>query len=108
MTSQTNNIRRAVNVLLVLAAAYLLLRVFGVNVPTIPGPYGDGYYIVGVFMLMATLAIPALLIAVLVSVLLGRRSASDKTPLDIAKERYARGEIDRQAYEDILDVLTRS
>ena len=85
------------------------------------GPYGHGWMfdggmgmlLGGVWMILI-LVVPLLLIAALVKYLLGKprhpapeRAGDNPTPLDLLKQAYARGEIQREEFlqkrDDILE-----
>lgn len=69
--------------------------------------FGSGFGFLGwVFMILWWALIIAALVA-LVKWLTGRQGdRTDKSALDILKERYARGEIDRKEFEDRKKDLT--
>ena len=80
------------------------------------GPYmmtDHGWWgmILGPFMMIALIAIIVVAIALLVRWLGGAghqhpsAQSTGKTPLDILKERFARGEIDKQEFEERRRVL---
>lgn len=58
------------------------------------GWMGLGWFGMGLFWILLVLALAAL-----VRYLGGGKSPPPKTPLEILQERYARGEIDREEYE---------
>lgn len=89
--------RRFVPVIVVGMIAYALIVGLKINAT----------YVGNIVFLAAIFAIPVL-VAVLVFRLAHQRwSFERQTPLDIAKERYARGEIARVAFEEIRDTLDR-
>lgn len=86
------------------------------------GPYGHSWMFDGVagmifggLWMLLIWAIPILLVAVLLKVLFGKPNTAAPepgevarpTPLDLLKEAYARGEIDRETYlrkrDDLLE-----
>lgn len=78
--------------------------------PEMMGGYGMGWGFGGFFMLLWWVLI-IVGIVVLVRWLVGSSrdshgGAPDKTALDILKERYARGEINRETYEQMRRDLT--
>jgi putative membrane protein len=64
--------------------------------------WGDGYGWMGMgwaFMVLFWVLVVLGIVALLRWLGTGRREAPRKTPLEILQERYARGEIEREEYE---------
>lgn len=62
----------------------------------------DGWWVVGpIFMVLFWGTIVALVVWAIRQFTGGRRDATTRTPLDIAKERYARGEINAEEFEKL-------
>ncbi len=73
------------------------------------GTHGWGWIGIGAVHMLLFWALIILAIVVLVRYLSGSSSGKDRperTPLDILKERYARGEIDKQEFEEKKRDLT--
>ena len=76
------------------------------------GPHmGDGAWhawFLGPLFMIGFFFLAAMIVVLLVRWLVGGRSAADsrgKTPVDILKERFARGEIDKEEFEERRRVL---
>jgi uncharacterized membrane protein len=87
--------RRLVPVIVVGVVAYALVVGVGINAG----------YIANALVLTAALAIPVLIATLLFRLARQPWSVGRQAPLEIAKERFARGEIDRVAFEEIRDAL---
>jgi putative membrane protein len=78
-----------------------------------PHMWGGGWHgwFFGPLMMIAFIAVAVIVVVLLVRWLGGPRhggapyAPSGKTPLDILKERFARGEIDKQEFEERRRVL---
>ncbi|MDA0798240.1 MAG: hypothetical protein O2826_02620 [Chloroflexi bacterium] len=64
-------------------------------------------YVGNLVAFAAVMAIPLLAAVLLFRLARQLWTGGRQTPLDVAKERYARGEIDRVAFEEIKDTLDR-
>ena len=69
-------------------------------------PLAGGIFVLNILVFLAVLALPVFLVIWLVESR-GSRRNSTNSPLQIAEERYARGEINRQQFEEIRDVLSK-
>lgn len=77
------------------------------------GGWGWGHFFLGPVMMIAVIAVVVVLAVLIVRWLSGGTSQVEarlqapggKTPLDILQERFARGEIDKDEYEDRRRVL---
>ncbi len=87
--------KRLVPVIVVGMVVYALVVGLGINAT----------YVGNFVFLAAILAIPTLVAVLLFRLVRQPWSVGRQTPLDVAKERYARGEIDRVAFEEIRDTL---
>ncbi|MBS3740678.1 MAG: SHOCT domain-containing protein [Candidatus Cloacimonetes bacterium] len=70
------------------------------------GPFGWGMgftWLIGVILLIAIIWI-----AIKAMKQTGATGKSEKTALDILEERYAKGEIDKQEFEERKETLTKS
>ena len=94
-------------VLLIAGALLLALTMTpSIGVP-LPRMLGSAFPFVTFLFAAASTLLPLALVIWLIVALRDGKLSSRKAPLQIAEERYARGEIDRQQFEEIRDVLSR-
>ncbi len=106
---------RLINALLIVVPTTTLM-----TLPTVAQTYGDHPYmgawgwsgmVFGPIMMIVFIAVAVVVVVVLVRWLGGPghggalHSSPGRTPLDILKERFAKGEIDKEEFEERLRVL---